>query len=170
MALSHPVRFLRSLCVVLFAVGLITACKPSGSGSDVDPRDQYVGVYEGTDRSYQSVITFGTFPIEETGVTAITVTKGGKANEVYLEVSNRPMRLTAELTGADFTIIDRTTDQITLNINGRPNVFEGAFTAKGTFGKEEASGKTVVGINAVTETTQFGTTVRRTETVVGTRK
>lgn len=171
MATLNVGRSLRNLFVLTLVVGsLATACKQSGSGSDVDPRDQYVGVYEGGERSYQSVLTIGTFPTEEAGATTIDVSKGASPKELYLNVSNRIGRVTVELNGADFRVVDRTRDQMTVNINGRSNVLEGAFTATGAFDKDQATGKNIIAINAVTETTQFGTTVRRTETIVGTRK
>lgn len=171
MAIPKAVRFLRSFFVFTLVVGsLTTACKKSGSSSDVDPRDQYIGVYEGGNGAYTSTITIGTLPVSETGVTAITVTKSANPKEIYLNITNRAMTLTAELNGADFTVVDRTTDQMTININGQQNVLEGNFTATGTFGKDQVSGKDVIAINAVTETLRTGTTIRRTESINGTRK
>lgn len=171
MATLNAVRSLRKLFVFTLVVGsLTTACKQSGSGSDVDPRDQYVGVYEGGDGAYNSTITIGTFPITERGSTTITVTKSANPKEVYLDISNRPMKVTAELNGANFTVVDRTSDQLTINVNGQRNVLDGNFSATGTFGTDQASGKDAIVINAVTETLQLGTTIRRTEAINGTRK
>lgn len=171
MATSHAVRSLRNLFVLTLVVGsLTTACKRSGSGSDVDPRDQYVGVYEGSDGAYNSTITIGTFPTTERGATSITITKSANPKEIYLAITNRAMTLTAELNGTDFTVVDRTSDKMTININGQQNVFDGSFTATGTFGKDPVSGKDVIAINAVTEAQQLGTTIRRTESINGIRK
>lgn len=171
MATPNAVRFLRSFFVVTLVVGsLATACKQSGSGSDPDPRDQYVGVYEGGDGAYNSTITIGTFPSVEKGATTVTVTKSPNPKEIYLDISNRPMKVTAELNGVNFTVIDRTSDQMTIVINGQRNVIDGNYSATGAFGKDPLTNKDVVAITAITETLQLGTTIRRTEGINGTRK
>ncbi len=171
MATLNAVRSLRNLLIFTLVVGsLTTACKRSGSDSDVDPRDQYVGVYEGSAGAYNSTIALGTIQFTETGITTIKVTKSANPKEIYLDISNRPMQVTAELNGSTFTVVDRSSDQINIVFNGQRIVYDGNFNATGVFDKDQASGKDAIVINAVTETLQTGTTVRRTETIVGTRK
>ncbi len=172
MTASNAGSSLRTLLIALLVVGsLTTACKTSGSGSDVDPRDQYVGTYEGGDGSYNSAISFASLPpFEEKGKSTITITKSINPKEIYLDISNRPLKVTAELNGTKFTVVDRTSDQINVVFNGQQYVYDGNYTATGAFDVDQASGKNLVAINAVTETLQLGTTIRRVETIVAIRK
>lgn len=173
MAIFSAVRSYRNVLVALFVLSLLTtACKKSGGNDPViDPREQYIGTYEGGQGAYNSAITIGTLtPAAETGPASITVTKSTNPKEIYIDIGGRPPRLTAELTGANFTIVDRTKDQIVLIINGQRNVIEGNYTATGVFGKDQASGKDAIVINTTTEALQLGTTVRRVETITGNRK
>ncbi len=174
MAIPYATRSIRTALLVTALIGsLTTACKKSGlGGADVDPRDQYVGTYEGGAGGYQSRITFGTFPTDETGPATIIVTKGDNPKEIYLDVSSKP-RMTAKLDDAslsNFSVIDKSTDQINLVINGKQFTLNSNYSATGVFGKDQATGKETVVINTTAETLQSGTTVRRAETIVGTRK
>jgi hypothetical protein len=49
MATSYAIRsFRNALLAIVLVASLTTACKKSGiGGGDVDPRDQYVGTYDG---------------------------------------------------------------------------------------------------------------------------
>ena len=174
MAIPYALRSVRNTLLAIALIGsLTTACKKSGiGGGDVDPRDQYVGTYEGGEKGYQSTITFGTFPTDETGPATIAVTKGANASEIYVDISSKP-RMTAKLDEAsltNFSVIDKSSDQINLVINGKQYTFNSSYSATGVFGKDQATGKQTVVINTTAGTVQSGTTVRRTETIVGTRK
>lgn len=170
MATRLAARSFRNLLLALVVISsLTTACKKSGgsSGPDVDPRDQYVGVYEGGDGSYSSVIRFGTADLDpEKGKTNVTVSKGANPKEIYVEISARGFKVTAELNGNTFTVIDKTSDQIFI----QGTTLNGSYSATGAFNKDQLSGKDVIAINAVTETLRTGTTVRRTESINCTRK
>lgn len=173
MTTLSAVRPFRSVLMAILLVGsLTTACKKSGgSNVEVDPRDQYIGTYEGGEGAYNSAITIGTLPLTpEKGATTVTVTKSANPKEIYIDISNRPPRLTAELNGANFSIIDKSSDQITLVINGQRNVIEGNYSATGVFGKDQASGKDAIAMTSTTEGVQSGTTVKRIESINGLRK
>lgn len=170
MATRNAFRSLRNLLVAFTVIGLLTtACKKSGSGgSDVDPRDQYVGTYDGGDRGYQSVITLGTLPLNpEYGATSIVVTKGANPNELYIEAGQQSYKVTAELSGSTFTVIDKTSGQIFIPPS---NTYTGAYKANGIFDVDPSTGKKTMVITATTETLKDGTSVKRVETFVGTKK
>ena len=175
MAAHNAAQSLRNLLIAVFVIGfLTTSCKKSGNGSDVvvDPRDQYVGVYEGGAGGYSSTITFGTFPTTETGPASITVSKGANAKEIYLDISTKP-RLTAKLddtNASNFGVIDKTSDQINVIINGKQYTLTGNYSATGVFGKDQASGKDQIVINTTAETLEQGTAIKRTESINGLRK
>ncbi|GAB3997300.1 hypothetical protein GCM10028807_42130 [Spirosoma daeguense] len=163
MATQYVVRSFRAtfLAILLTSV-FVSGCKKNG-GSEVDLRDQYVGTYEG---GYQSSIKIATleFP-PETGTTSVIVTKGANPKEIYIEVKlNRPFKVTAELEGNSFTIIDRSRDQVTINVNGKSTNYEGDFRATGVFDKNQ------IAITTTTETVQTGATISRIEAITGTRK
>ena len=169
MATLNATRSVRHLLMAALVVGsLTTACKKSSSGSDVDPRDQYVGTYEGGDKGYQSVITLGTLALNpEYGASTIVVTKGSNAKEIYIESSKQSYKVTAELSGESFTVIDKTTGQIFVPPS---NNYNGAYKATGVFGKDQASGKLAIVVTATTETLKDGTAVRKVETYNGVQK
>ncbi|GAB3711370.1 hypothetical protein GCM10027592_48860 [Spirosoma flavus] len=165
MATPYAVRTFRAtFLAVLITSFFVSGCKKNGgSGTDVDPRDQYVGTYDG---GYQSSIKLATleFP-PETGTTSIVITKGANAKEIYIEVKlNRPFKVTAELEGNGFKVIDRSRDQITVNVNGKATNFEGDFSATGVFDKNQ------IAITTTTETVQTGSTISRIEAITGTKK
>lgn len=170
MATPNAVLSIRNLLIALLVVGsFTTACKKSGgSGSDVDPRDQYVGTYDGGDRGYQSVITLGTLALNpEYGATTVVVTKSANPNEIYIEAPSQSLKVTAELTGSTFTVIDKTSGQIFVPPT---NTYTGAYKATGVFGKDQASGKNAFVLTATTELLKDGTTIKRVETYNGTLK
>jgi hypothetical protein len=162
MATHYAVRSVRNLLLALVVIGsLTTACKKSGGGTDVDPRDQYVGKYEG---GFQVGINLGGIDLKpESGTAVVTVTKASNAGEIYLETvynSSYTEKVTAELKGATFTVIDRTKDVITVNTTQ----IQGDYSATGVFDKNQ------VAINATTEARTAGGVVRRTGAVTGTKK
>ncbi|AUD04400.1 hypothetical protein [Spirosoma pollinicola] len=134
----NAVRSLRTIVLVLFVIGsLTTACKKSGGADDVDPRDQYAGTYVGTSRRtfYVSADIFqGPIP----GVSTTTVTKASNPKEIYIEntvvfnggfTGGYTVKVTAELDGSTFTVIDKSTDQIDLP-SGK---VDSDYTATGVF-------------------------------------
>ena len=162
MATHYAVRFLAKPVLALVVIGsLTTACKKSG-GSDVDPRDQYVGTYTG---GYQT--TFNVGGVEsapESGTTTITITKGTKDREIYIEAAMprpQPLKVTAQLddTGKNFTVIDRTQDQMAV----LSKTFTGDFTATGVFDQSQ------IAISTTTQTVQGGR-VARYESITGQKK
>ena len=81
--------------------------------------------------------------------------------------------MTARLDDANlsnFSVIDKSSDQINLVINGKRSTLNTNYSATGVFGKDQATGKDAVVINTTAETLQSGTTVRRAETINGIRK
>lgn len=131
MATLSAVRsFQTVLLMALLAGFLTTGCKKS-AGSEVDPRDQYVGTYTGTYRItiYFSADIFSITP----GTASINVTKASSANEVYIETTydgNYKEKVTADITDANFTVIDKTTDQIVFSST---NKVDTDYKATGSF-------------------------------------
>lgn len=164
MATAHAIRSVRkALAVVALLVSLTTACKKSGlGGADVDPRNQYVGAYEG---GYQTstLINNSLESNRESGKIMITVTKSETANQFYLDllfngVTNQ--KLTAELVGNAFTVIDKQSE--TLSFDGKNYIAK--YTATGQFTDK------VITLNTVTETLQSGVTLSRRGDISGTKK
>lgn len=168
MATPYAVRSLRLSFLALLLIGsLTTACEKSGGVDAVDPRDQYVGTYVGSDKAYQSVITVGTIPFNpEYGTTKLTVSKGSNPKEIYIEDTNLSLKVTAELDGVNFTVIDKNSGQIFVPPS---NTYTGPYTATGVFGKDQASGKSAIVLTATTEAQKNGTTIRKVETYNGTQ-
>ncbi|MBC7568835.1 MAG: hypothetical protein H7319_03750 [Spirosoma sp.] len=158
------------VAMVLFLFGsLTTSCKSKGgTDPDIDPRDQYVGAYEGGEKGYQSVIAIGTLQFNpEFGPTNITVSKSSNPKEIYIESANQSLKVTAELNGENFTVIDKNSNQIFVPPN---NNYTGSYKATGVFGKDQASGKLAFVLTATTETLKDGTAIRKVETYNGTKK
>lgn len=164
MATAHAIRQVRNaLAAVALLVTLTTACKKSGlGGADVDPRNQYVGTYEG---GYQAstLINNSLESNRESGKITITVTKSETANQFYLDllfngVTNQ--KLTAELVGNAFTVIDKQSE--TLSFDGKN--YTAKYTATGQFTDK------VITLNTVTETLQSGVTLSRRGDISGTKK
>lgn len=165
---QHTFRSVRTLLIVASVVGsLTTACKKSSSDPDVDPRDQYVGTYNGGDRGYQSIITIGSIPLNaEYGAASIIVSKGSGSKEIYIEAPQQSLKVTAELNGTNFTVIDKSSSQIFIPPN---NTYTGSYQATGVFGVDQATGKNAIAVNATTQTLEKGTSITRTETYTGSR-
>ena len=148
---------------------LTTSCKKKGgSDADIDPREQYVGTYAGGDRGYQSVIAIGALQFNpEFGPTTITVSKSSNPKEIYIESASQALKVTAELTGENFTVIDKNSNQIFVPPN---NNYTGSYKATGVFGKDQTSGNLAIVLTATTETLKDGTAIRKVETYNGTKK
>ncbi|QJW89563.1 hypothetical protein HNV11_09305 [Spirosoma taeanense] len=161
MATRNAVRSLRNLFVVSLAISALTsACKQSGSSEpEIDPREQYVGTYVG---GYQSIIRFGGAELKpESGTISVGVSKGSNPKEIYIDVAaNRPYKVTAELNGSNFTVIDRNKDQIFV----QGTTFDGDYKATGVFDQNQ------IAIATTTESLQGGTLISRSESITGTKK
>ncbi len=164
MAIPYATRSIRTVLLVTALIGsLTTACKKSGlGGADVDPRDQYVGAYEG---GYQAASTVNNaLPYdEESGTITINVLKSQVANQLYIELvfnGTNKQNLTAELVNTEFKVIDKQNEPI--KFNGRN--FDGQYSATGQFVEK------AITINTVTETLQSGVTLTRRGSISGTRK
>lgn len=138
MATYTAAQSLRTTFLALFVIGsLTTSCKKSDVTADVDPRDQYVGTYAGTSRRtyYVSADIFqGPMP----GASTTTITKASNPKEIYIEntvafnggfTGGYTVKVTAELKGTNFTVIDKSTDQIELP-SGK---VDSDYTATGVF-------------------------------------
>ena len=136
MANSYADRSLRTLFIVTLVIGsLATACKKSG-GSDpaIDPRDQYVGTYTGTYRNTIYIVA-DIFGEPKAGTATATITKGSNPKEIYIDIvtagdinGDRDLKVTAELDGVNFTVIDKNTDTIPIG-----NSVTSDYTANGVF-------------------------------------
>ncbi|UFH53857.1 hypothetical protein [Spirosoma sp. KNUC1025] len=136
MAISYAVRTFRNLFIIALAVSsLTTACKKSGgSDPEIDPRDQYVGTYAGTYRNTIYIVA-DIFGEPRSGTARINVTKGSNPKEIYIELvttgdinGDRTLKVTAELDGVNYTVIDKNTDSIPI---GNPVTSD--YTASGVF-------------------------------------
>ena len=158
---SPAVRQFRNVLMVLLVMGsLITACKKSG-GSDVDPRDQYVGTYEG---QFRITINIGADALSsEGGASTTTITKGANPKEIYLETvynNSYTEKVTAELNSPNFTVIDKNSDQITLN----NTKITSDYNATGVFEKNQFA------YSASAKALRNGTQYSKTYEITGTRK
>lgn len=164
MATPYAVRSLQLSFLALLLIGsLTTACKKSGGVDAVDPRNQYVGTYEG---GYQSskLVNNSLESSRETGTVKITVTKAQPENQLYLELlfnGTTKQNLTAELTEKSFIVIDKTTESLLFDGKIYPNA---KYTATGQFVE-----KTIV-INTTTEVLQSGVTLSQQGSITGTLK
>ena len=160
-----------ALLALALIASLTTACKKSVfGGADVDPRDQYVGTYDGTSRRtyYVSADIFqGPIP----GTSTTTVTKSSNPGEIYIEnkvvfnggySGGYTVKVTATLDGANFTVIDKRADQIDL-LNGK---VDSDYAASGTF---DAATKQFV-YSATARALRNGAQYTRTDEVTNTRK
>lgn len=165
MVTAYAIHSLRNtLVAVALLISVTTACKKSGlGGADIDPRDQYVGVYEGG-YTASTLVNNSLVSNRETGTMKITVTKSEVAKQLYLDllfngVTNQ--KVTAELSdNTAFTIIDKQSD--TIPFDGRN--YQGNYTATGQFVDK------VVTLNTVTETLQSSVTLSRRGDITGTKK
>ncbi len=159
---------IRSYSVVVMALFLLgslaMSCKnKGGTDPDIDPREQYVGRYEG---GMSSALNVGGFEgVTQTGSATTVITNAPNPKEMYVEVTSSlgrptPLKLTAELTDKGFAVIDRKTDQ--MNVLGK--VVEGNFTATGVLAGKDLA------ITITTEGLSTGAPVKRNESVTGTKK
>lgn len=164
MITPYAVRLFRTSFLALLVISLLTtACKKSDGVDAVDPRNQYVGVYDG---GYQAstLVNNSLETNRESGTVKITVSKAQAANQLYLELlfnGATKQTVTVELSEKTFTVIDKQSE---------PLVFDGKtyadakYTANGQF-----VDKTIV-INTTVETLQSGVTLSRQGSITGTLK
>ncbi|MGA0555085.1 hypothetical protein ACO2Q8_00415 [Larkinella sp. VNQ87] len=138
---------IRLVFLLFIFVASVSACKKSGSGEDVDPREQYLGVYD-IDYSSKTSVTPG-WPTysEDAGEGTITITKADGANEMSLLINfdNYSSTELVKLNGSEFTM-NRTRD----NLPFGNKVYDGEFTGTGRF-----EGNTIT-MNSVTKVSQNG--------------
>lgn len=151
----------RSLTLFFVLLLGISACKTKNTEEDVDPRDQYVGTYEG---GYQSQILLNNYGFNpETGKLNIKVSKASNPKEIYLELvfPAATEKLTAEMDNNKFTVIDKKQESITV----LSETVVAKYTATGTF----PSAKEIT-INTVAGGVLGSNEIKRTGSITGTRK
>lgn len=164
MIIPYAVRSLRTSLLALLIIGsLTTACKKSGGVDGVDPRDQYVGVYDG---GYQTstLVNNSLETNRESGTVKITVSKAQATNQLYLELlfnGVTKQNVTAELSEKAFSVIDKQTESLVFDGKTYSNA---AYKATGQF-----VDKTIV-INTTTEILQSGITLSKQGSITGTMK
>ncbi|GAB3937870.1 hypothetical protein [Larkinella terrae] len=149
------------LIAIFFVLVLgFSSCKKGGSGAeDVDPREQYVGIY---DIDYSSKTIIGSIDFnEDSGKGTVTVSKGDAANEIKLAIAFPGVSSTevAKLSGTKFTL-NRTRDQLALGNKS----YDAEFTGSGLF-----EGKNMT-ITSVTKMNQNGTVVQWTRAYKGSKR
>lgn len=169
MATSSVLRSFRTLLIAALVIsGLTTACKKSGgSDPDIDPRDQYVGSYSGTYRNTIYIVE-DIFGEPKAGTATATVTKGSNPKEIYIEVltagdrtGDKNLKVTAELDGVNFTVIDKNTDTIPIG-----NAVNSDYTASGVFDPNTKQ----ISYSSVARALRNGAQYRQTYEIVGTKK
>lgn len=167
MATTYAIRPVRStLLAVVLLISVTTACKKSGiGGADVDPRDQYVGTYDGGYTS--TTLINNSLPVgePEAGTAQITVSKAQTANQVYVELvfnGAAKQSVTAELTDATFTVIDKQSEPLVFG----GQTYNARYTAQGQFVVKDKA----FTMNTVAETLQKGVTLTKRGDITGAKK
>jgi hypothetical protein len=165
MATSYAIRsFRNALLAIVLVASLTTACKKSGiGGGDVDPRDQYVGTYDG---GYQAsnLINNSLESSRESGKVTVAITKSEVPNQFYIDLTFNgaaSQKLTAEMTNNTFTVIDKQSETLVFDGKSYANA---KYTATGQFVEKDFL------MNTVTETLQSGVTLSRRGSITGTKK
>lgn len=166
MSTAYAVPSLRNAFLTLLILGsLTTACKKSGGADAVDPRDQYVGVYDGNYTSTTYINNTLPAADPEAGKVQITVSKAQAANQVYLELlfnSTTKQTVTAELVDATYTIIDKQSEPLVFG----GKTYDAAYTAQGQFSVQDKS----ISLNTKAETLQLGVTLTKRGDITGFKK
>ncbi|MEZ0611491.1 hypothetical protein ACAW74_23470 [Fibrella sp. WM1] len=123
---------MKRFALLLFVcAGLFASCKKSGGGdviTPVDPRDRMVGAYA---VGYNIRITFAGKELNpESNSGTVTVSKNTQqASQLYIDFDfpGTKERVTAELSGNNFTVVDKKTEAIILN----GTTFTGQYSATG---------------------------------------
>jgi hypothetical protein len=152
-------------CVLL--LGALASCKQlAGQEAVIDPRDQYVGTYQG---GYSGQITTGPFVSQIfSGSTVITVEKAPAAKEVTLTfVYNKggayenTEKLTAELTDRKFVIIDKRVEKVVVG----PSTYDLPYTGTGEFTE-----KSQFAMTTSAEIERSGTILKKVAGITGEKK
>lgn len=147
---------------LLFLVLLIGfGCTRKGPGDEVDPRDQYVGIY---DVVFSSSTTIGPFPGgEDKGTGTITVSKGDASNELRMQITFPPIdeNNVATMSGTKFTL---SKSRETLIIGGKS--YDAEYAASGQFSD---NGQDIT-ITSITKVQEGGVTATRTGTFSGPKR
>lgn len=165
MATSYAIRSFHNALLAIVLVGsLTTACKKSGiGGADVDPRDQYIGTYDGG-YSASNLVNNSLESSREEGKVSVTITKSEVPNQFYVDLvfnGTASQKLTAEMTNSTFTIIDKQSETLIFDGKSYPN---SKYTATGQFVEKDFL------MNTVTETLASGVTLSRRGIINATRK
>lgn len=159
----------RNFLLFLLVLGSFASCKQLGGGDGpaVDPRDQYTGLYE--DGGYNGQVLIGSIVSERpAGTVSITVGKAAAPKELSMTFQFNKGRqfeytekLTAELEGSKFTIIDKKTETITVGVTPIEAAYRGfgEFTADRKFAMTTSS-----------EKDQSGTLVKKVLGITGIKK
>ncbi|MFD1141068.1 hypothetical protein ACFQ4C_08105 [Larkinella insperata] len=153
---------MKRIAILFILVLSIASCKKGGSsGEDVDPREQYIGVYD-IDYTSRTSVTPG-FPnySEDSGKGTITLAKGEAANEMKLTTEFPGLTTTdvVKLNGAQFTV-NRTRN----NLSFGNKIYDGEYTGTGLF-----EGKNLT-LTALTKVNQNGTLVEWTQSYKGAKR
>lgn len=167
MVTKYAIRSVRNALLAIALMGSVTtACKKSGlGGADVDPRDQYVGVYDGgyTSTTYINNTLPASNP--EAGKVQVTVSKAQAANQLYVELlfnGSAKQTLTAEFTDAAFTIIDKQSEPLVFG----GKTYDAKYTAQGQFVVKDKA----FTLNTIAETLQLGVTLTKRGDITGVKK
>jgi hypothetical protein len=159
----YLVSFFNAFIALLVIGSLVAGCKRLGSESDVDPREQYLGTYTGGAQITTNVGGFEYTP--ESATVVVTVTKAANDNEVYLDKNYNngayTERVTAQLSGTTFKIIDKTRGIVRVNAITQ---VEGDYSSQGVLQNN------TIAMTSVTEARQSGAVVRLVESLNASRK
>lgn len=157
----------RNFLYFLFLLGVLASCKTKDiTEVEVDPRDQYIGTYQG---GYQGQITTGSFVTQIfSGSALISVEKAAAAKEMKMTFTyNKGQqfeyteKLTAEMTDNKFTIIDKRTENVTLG----PTTYELPFKGSGEFTATKQ-----IAMTTSAEIMRDGTTLKKVSGITGEKK
>lgn len=158
----------RNFLYLALLLGAFASCKQSGGadGIVIDPRDQYLGTYQG---GYSGQITTGSFVSSIfSGSAVITVAKAAAPKEVTLtfvynkgQAFENTEKLTAELTDRKFVIIDKRNETVTLG----PSTYELPYKASGEFTE-----KSQIAMTTSAEIERGGTILKKVAGITGEKK
>ncbi|GAB3901447.1 hypothetical protein GCM10028803_26160 [Larkinella knui] len=152
---------MRQIVILFILVLSIASCKKGDSEAEnVDPREQYIGIY---DIDYTSKTLIGTIDFnEDSGKGLITFSKGDAANELKMTTEFPGLSSVTDVVKLDGTkfSINRTRDQMRLG----NKQYDAEFLGSGLF-----EGK-VVTVTSVTTVNQSGTVAKWTRSYKGSKR
>lgn len=158
----------RNLFYCVLFLGALASCKPGGGiGVEIDPRDQYVGTYQG---GYSGQVTTGSFVQQIfSGTASIQVEKAASPKEVKLtfiynqgKAIESTEKLTAELNDRKFTIIDKRVD----NVQVGPTTYELPYVGTGEFVVDRGQ----IAMTTSAEIERGGTILKKVAGITGEKK